>query len=108
MPYDGTIDPHELARSFKLQSLMLNWNDAKYLTALQLYEIYRQKKLNEHHNIQTTQQDIEKARAVGYVLGADWKTIKAFKGCRLVKDDVNQVAVEYSYGDIRWINSEIF
>jgi uroporphyrinogen-III decarboxylase len=27
------------------------------------YEIYRQKKLNEHNNIQPTQQDIEKARA---------------------------------------------
>ena len=74
------------------------------------YEIYRQKKLNEHNNIQPTQQDIEKARAEGYVLGADWKTqftIKAFKGCRRVKDDVKQVAVEYSNGDIQWINKDI-
>ena len=74
------------------------------------YEIYRQKKLNEHNNIQPTQQDIEKARAEGYVLGDDWKTqftIKAFKGCRRVKDDVKQVAVEYSNGDIHRINKDI-
>ena len=38
------------------------------------FEIYRQKKFNEHHNRQSTQQDIEKTRAGGYVLGADWKT----------------------------------
>ena len=46
------------------------------------YEIYRQRKFNEHHNRQPTQQDIEKALAQGYVLGADWKkqfTIKPFK-----------------------------
>ena len=74
------------------------------------YEIYRQKKLNEHNHIQPTQQDIEKARAEGYVLGADWKTqftIKAFKGCRRVKDSVKQVAVEYSNGDIQWIDKDI-
>ena len=57
------------------------------------YKIFRQKKLNEHHNRQPTQQDIEKARVERYVLGADWKTqftIKAFKGCRRVKDDMNR------------------
>ena len=29
------------------------------------------------------------------------------KGCRRVKDDVKQVAVEYSNGDIQWINKDI-
>ncbi len=46
----------------------------------------------------------------GYVLGADWKTqftIKAFKGLRRVKDTVKQVAVEYSNGDIQWIDKDI-
>ena len=45
-----------------------------------------------------------------YVLGADWKTqftIKAFNGCCRVKDDVKPVAVEYSNGDIQWINKDI-
>ena len=35
------------------------------------YEIYRQKKSNEHQNRQPTQQDIEKARAEWFILGAD-------------------------------------
>ena len=32
------------------------------------------KKLAEHNNQQATKQNIEKARAEGYELGADWKT----------------------------------
>ena len=44
------------------------------------------------------------------VLGADWKTqftIEAFKGCWREKDSVKQVAVEYSNGDIQWIDKDI-
>ena len=71
------------------------------------YESYRKKKLLEHSNMQPTREDIEKARAEGYVLGADWKTqftVKAFKRCRRIKNVVKQVAVEYSNGDVQWIN----
>ena len=33
--------------------------------------------------------------------------IKAYKRCRRVKDGVKQNAVEYSNGDIHWIDKEI-
>ena len=52
------------------------------------FEWIVKKKFNDHHYRQSTQQDIEKTRAEGYVLDADWKTqftIKAFKECRRVK-----------------------
>ena len=32
---------------------------------------------------------------------------KAIKGCRRAKGGVKQVAVEYSNGDIQWINKDI-
>ena len=75
------------------------------------YEVYRHKKLIEHPINEPTQQDIEKARAEGYVLGPNMKTvytITAFKGCRLVRDVVKQIAVKYSNGDIQWIDKDIF
>ena len=56
MPYDGTTDPHELARSFKLQSLLLNWNDAKQLTVLPL--LLKGKALRVY-NILATKENIE-------------------------------------------------
>ena len=34
-------------------------------------------------------------------------TIKAFKGYSLVKDVVKQIAVEYSNGDIQWVDKDI-
>ena len=67
-------------------------------------EAYRQKKLKEHNYQQPTQQDTEKARVEGYWLASDWKTqftIRAFKGCRLAKEVIKQVADEYSSGDIQ-------
>ena len=64
-----------------------------------MYQVNRHKKLIEHLIINPTQQDIEKARAEGYVLGPYIKTmftIKAFKVYRVVNDMVKQIAVEYS------------
>ena len=75
-----------------------------------MYEVNRHKKLIEHHIIDPTQQDIEKARAEGYVFGPNMKTmftVKAFKGYRVVNDMVKQIAVEYSNGDIQWVDKDI-
>ena len=74
-----------------------------------VFEVNRHKKLIEHHINESIQQDIEKARAEGYVLGPNMKTvftIKAFKGYRLVKDVVKQIAVEYSNEDIQWVDKD--
>ena len=65
--------------------------------------------VNRHINT-PSQQDIEKARAEGYVLGPNMKTfftIKAFKGYRVINDMIKQIAVEYSNGDIQWVDKDI-
>ena len=49
--YDGTTDPKEFVRAFKLQSAMLNWNDAKQLSLVSLF--LKGKALRVYENIQT-------------------------------------------------------
>ena len=34
-------------------------------------------------------------------------TIKAFKGYRVINDMIKQIAVEYSNGDIQWVDKDI-
>ena len=34
-------------------------------------------------------------------------TIKSFKGYRLVKDVIKQIAIEYSNVDIQWVDKDI-
>ena len=43
------------------------------------YEVYRHKKIIEHHLSEQTQQDIEKARAEWYVLCTNLKTLLTIK-----------------------------
>ena len=61
-PFDGTTDPHEFARSFKSQSLMLNWNDAKQLTVLQL--LLKGKALRVYNNLATKENIDDVIKAV--------------------------------------------
>ena len=49
--YDVTTDPKEFVRAFKLQSAMLNWNDAKQLSLVSLF--LKGKALRVYENFKT-------------------------------------------------------
>ena len=78
--------------------------DAETL-AIENEEYYEQKHLE--HPTPPTDEDKERAKRHGYVLGDDWKTqftIKAFHGTRRIGSVIHQVAVEFSSGPIQWEN----
>ena len=66
---------------------------------------YEKEKLVSHPDGNATQDEINQAKQDGYVLNDDWKTqftIKAYQGCRRVKQVVHEVAVEFRDGIISW------
>ena len=78
--------------------------DAETL-AIENEKYFEQKHLE--HPTPPTDEDKERAKRHGYVLGDDWKTqftIKAFHGTRRIGSVIHQIAVEFSSGPIQWEN----
>ena len=88
--------------SLKKSMMFLTQNNQRILQ-WQLKDRYKNEKLVSHPDGNATQDKINQAKQNGYVLNDDWKTqftIKAYHGCRRVKQVVHEVVVELRDGTI--------